>query len=111
VKIFQWIIGTIVTTAVLLSIAASDTSLYDKLFYCLTASLFIALWRALRGPTNFDRLLSFNASNLCVAAFCLTLAVALKKDIYIDIAIAWMLQNYLITLALTKYFEGRELDD
>jgi multicomponent Na+:H+ antiporter subunit F len=110
-KVFRWILGTIITIALLAAIAAYGTTMFDRLFYCFLAAILVALWRALRGPTNFDRLLAFNAANLVVTGFCTVLAIAFRKDIYIDIAIAWLLQNYLVTLALTKYFEGRQLDD
>jgi multicomponent Na+:H+ antiporter subunit F len=111
VKIFRWIVGTVITAALLAAIAAYGVTMFERLFWCLSVSLLAALWRAFRGPTNFDRLLAFNAGNIIVTGFCAILSIALKKDIYIDIAIAWLLQNYVITLALTKYLEGRELDD
>ena len=110
-KIFRWILGTVIISAVLADIAVYGAAMFDRIFYCLLVSILAALWRVFRGPSNFDRLLAFNAASLVVSGFCAILSVALKKDIYIDIAIAWLLQNYLITLALTKYFDGRDLDD
>ena len=110
-KNFRWISLMVIAAAVLAAIGVYGATMFDRLFYCLSFATLVALWRVFRGPENADRLLAFNAASAASSGFCVILSVALKKEIYIDIAIAWLLQNYLVTIALSKFFEGRELDD
>jgi multicomponent Na+:H+ antiporter subunit F len=45
-----------------------------------------------------------------VGFVCLS-AIVTGQDFYINLAIAWSLVNYIGTLALAKYLEGRRFDE
>ena len=110
-KIFRWLLGTIIPIAALAAILVYGGSMFEKWFYIFSLTTLTALWRLLNGPTKHDRLLAFNTAGTALLGFCAILSVALQNEIYIDIAIAWLLQTYFITFLLSKHFEGRKLND
>jgi len=42
---------------------------------------------------------------------CAILTISTGRSWYIDIGIAWALQSFISTLALSKYLEGRGFDE
>ncbi|MFC1699535.1 monovalent cation/H+ antiporter complex subunit F [Candidatus Omnitrophota bacterium] len=46
-----------------------------------------------------------------IVGLCAMLTIATQRSWYIDIGIAWALQSFISTLALSKYLEGRSFDD
>ena len=77
----------------------------------LLVTLALAIARALRGPTVFDRAL---AANSVVTGAVLLLAVfgfLTERPEFLDIAIVYALLNVIGTIAVLKYFRYGNLGD
>ena len=110
-KILTWIVGFVVIAAVLLWIFTSPFSFLMRCLYVLILCSLLCLYRILRGPTAADRAVSVDIMGTLIAGLCAILAVATGRSWYLDIGIAWALQSFIGTLALSKYLEGRHFDE
>ncbi|MBI2831332.1 MAG: pH regulation protein F [Chloroflexi bacterium] len=66
----------------------------------------VSLYRAALGPTVFDRVVA--AGWLGTNSLILLVLIGFiyrRIDMFIDIAIAYALLNFVVTIALVKYFE------
>jgi multicomponent Na+:H+ antiporter subunit F len=77
----------------------------------LVACIFMCLYRVGRGPTAPDRTVAIDILGTLVVGFCAIYSIITKKDLYMNIAISWSLLNFIGTLALAKYLEGRSFDE
>ena len=87
------------------------------LFVLMTITLLIAvyLYRVLRGPTVFDRVLGLNG--ISTKAIILLVVIgsvhqgvepgSTRVDMFVDIATGYALLNLVGSLAITKYLEER----
>ncbi|NQV04683.1 MAG: multiple resistance and pH regulation protein F, partial [Candidatus Omnitrophica bacterium] len=58
-----------------------------------------------------DRAVTIDMLGVLIVGFCAIMAISTGRSWYIDIAIAWVLQSFIATLALAKFLEGKSLDD
>ena len=72
---------------------------------------FLCLFRILRGPTAVDRAVAIDMLGILIVGFCAILSLPTGRDWYIDIGIAWALQSFIGIMALSKYLEGKDLDE
>lgn len=77
----------------------------------LAVSSFMILYRVARGPSASDRAVAIDILGVLVVGFVCLSAIVTGQDFYINLAIAWSLVNYIGTLALAKYLEGRRFDE
>jgi multicomponent Na+:H+ antiporter subunit F len=77
----------------------------------LAISCYMCLYRIGHGPTAPDRTVAIDILGTVVVGFVCLSAIILKKDFYINLAIAWALISYIGTLALAKHLEGRRFDE
>ena len=81
------------------------------LFYVLVmlaALLFIYLYRVLRGPTIFDRVLGLNGISTKAIILLIVIGVYFGRvDMFIDIATGYALLNLVGALAVAKYLEQK----
>lgn len=77
----------------------------------LTVSSFMCLYRIGHGPTAPDRSVAIDILGTVVVGFVCLSAITMRRDFYINLAIAWALVSYVGTLALSKHLEGRRFDD
>ncbi|HJN07860.1 MAG: monovalent cation/H+ antiporter complex subunit F [Pirellulaceae bacterium] len=80
------------------------------LFVLMTITLLIAvyLYRVLRGPTVFDRVLGLNG--ISTKAIILLVAIGTvyeRVDMFVDISTGYALLNLVGSLAIAKYLEER----
>ena len=74
----------------------------------LTIALLIAvyLYRVLRGPTVFDRMLGVNGISTKVILLLMVIGTASGRlEMFIDIALSYALLNLVGSLAIAKYLE------
>ncbi len=70
--------------------------------------MFAALYRMIGGPTIFDRIVSSNMIGTKTTALLLFIGVLFDNlSMFVDIAIAYTLLNFITTLAAAKYFLRR----
>jgi multicomponent Na+:H+ antiporter subunit F len=73
--------------------------------------MFMCLYRVGRGPTAPDRIVAIDIMGILMVGFCAIFSIITKKDLYMNIAISWALLNFIGTLSLAKYLEGRGFDE
>jgi multicomponent Na+:H+ antiporter subunit F len=71
----------------------------------LTIIIIIPFYRVIKGPTLFDRLLGAGAIGTKTLVLILLLGILFKRlDMFIDIALAYAILNFISTLIIAKYF-------
>lgn len=71
----------------------------------LTIIIIIPFYRVVKGPTVFDRLLGAGAIGTKTLVLILLLGFLFKRlEMFIDIAIAYAVLNFISTLIISKYF-------
>jgi len=82
-----------------------------RVAYILILGSVLCLYRLLRGPTSADRIVAVDILGILIVGLCAVFCVSTGRDWYIDIGIAWALQSFIGSLALSKYLEGRAFDE
>jgi len=70
---------------------------------------FLALLRAVKGPTTFDRVLAVNVFGTKTVVLLALLGYIGDRTGFLDIAVLYSLVNFLGTIALLKFVETRRL--
>ena len=70
----------------------------------------VYLYRVLRGPTIFDRVLGLNGISTKAIILFIIIGVYFERvDMFIDISTGYALLNVVGALAVAKYLEQKEL--
>jgi multicomponent Na+:H+ antiporter subunit F len=69
----------------------------------------LALVRALKGPTVYDRILSVNSFGTLTVVLIAVFGFLTDRPEFLDIAILYALINFIGTIAVTKYVKFRHL--
>ena len=69
----------------------------------------MCLFRIIRGPTHFDRLIGLNLLVFNITAIIATMAVHLDRYVYFDVALVYAILGYVSVIAISKYLTGKEL--
>jgi len=79
----------------------------------IAANAFICLYRMVKGPTMQDRLLTLSIVGSNVLAILVLLASIFSRTLYLDVAIMFVLVNFIVMILASRYLEtyGREVDD
>ncbi|NPA75716.1 MAG: cation:proton antiporter [Euryarchaeota archaeon] len=72
----------------------------------LMICIFLAIARAVAGPTLADRVVALDTINTLIVAIMIILSVVYSEVIYVDIAIVYALLSFVATLYMAKYIEG-----
>lgn len=121
-RTFKWALGSGILVAIvgLILIRPIPVFFYTDLphigfaaraLYILMLAACLCLYRVLRGPTAADRIVAIDILGILIVGLCAVLTVSTGRSWYIDIGIAWALQSFIASLALSKYLEGRSFDD
>ena len=74
----------------------------------LTVIIFIPLYRVLMGPTLYDRILGAGAIATKTMVLILVIGLVFNRlDMFIDIAMAYAILNFIGTIAIARYLETR----
>jgi len=77
--------------------------LFCGLFLC--AMMLISLYRAVFGPTVLDRLIGTNAIGSKTVVLLLIIGYLYGRvEMFVDIALAYALLNFIAVLAASRYF-------
>ena len=74
----------------------------------LLLTMALALIRAFKGPSVYDRMLSVNMFGTKTVLLIVTGGHALGWHSYVDIALMYALINFVGTLAVMRFFERRD---
>ena len=118
----RWLVGAGLLTAVVLLILVRPLpflfyhdlpylGFVSRAIYIILLACFLCLYRVFKGPTAADRIVAVDILGIMIVGFCAVLTVSTHRSWYIDIGIAWALQSFISTLALSKYMEGKGFDE
>ncbi len=85
----------------------------DILFlYCglyLALIMMLSLYRAVAGPTVLDRLIGVNAIGSKTVVLLILIGLVYQRvDMFVDIALAYAMLNFIAVLAASRYFQKRK---
>ncbi len=70
----------------------------------LTIIIFIPLYRVVRGPTIFDRMLGAGAIGTKTMVLILTIGMVYNRfDMFVDITLAYAILNFIGIIAIAKF--------
>ena len=75
----------------------------------LSLMMAISLYRAVFGPTILDRLIGVNAIGSKTTALLVLIGLIYHRvDMFIDIALAYAMLNFIAVLAASRFFQKRK---
>jgi multicomponent Na+:H+ antiporter subunit F len=81
--------------------------LYSGLF--LAILMVVSLYRAIFGPTVLDRLIGANAIGSKTAVLLILIGLIYHRvEMFVDIALAYAMLNFIAVLAASRYFQKRK---
>jgi len=81
--------------------------LYCSIFLALLMAL--SLYRAVFGPTVLDRLIGVNAIGSKTTVLLILIGLMYDRvDMFVDIALAYAMLNFIAVLAASRYFQKRK---
>jgi len=81
--------------------------LYSGLYLCLL--MFLSLYRAVAGPTVLDRLIGANAIGSKTTSLLILIGLMYHRvEMFVDIALAYAMLNFITVLAASRYFQKRK---
>jgi multicomponent Na+:H+ antiporter subunit F len=84
-----------------------DVFLYSGLYLCLL--MFLSLYRAVAGPTVLDRLIGANAIGSKTTSLLILIGLMYHRvEMFVDIALAYAMLNFITVLAASRYFQKRK---
>ena len=80
---------------------------YSGIFFSLI--MLLPLYRAIFGPTVLDRLIGVNAIGSKTTVLLILVGVIYGRvDMFVDIALAYALLNFIAVLAASRYFQKKK---
>jgi multicomponent Na+:H+ antiporter subunit F len=71
--------------------------------------MLLSLYRAVFGPTVLDRLIGANAIGSKTVVLLVLIGLLYERvDMFVDIALAYALLNFLAVVAASRYFQKRK---
>jgi multicomponent Na+:H+ antiporter subunit F len=71
--------------------------------------MFLSLYRAVVGPTILDRLIGVNAIGSKTTTLLILIGLMYHRvDMFVDIALAYAMLNFIAVLATSRYFQKRK---
>jgi len=81
--------------------------LYTGIYLCLV--MLLSLYRAVAGPTILDRLIGVNAIGSKTTVLLILIGLFYHRvDMFVDIALAYAMLNFITVLAASRYFQKRK---
>lgn len=122
IKMIRWFAGAVILTAVVARILLKPIpflfyhdlpliGVFGRGLYVIVLAALLCLYRVLRGPTAADRIVATDILGILIVGLCALLTITTGRSWYMDIGIAWALQSFITTLALSKFLEGRPFDE
>ena len=75
----------------------------------LSLLILISLYRAVAGPTVLDRLIGVNAIGSKTITLLILIGLIYQRvDMFVDIALAYAMLNFIAVLASARYFQKRK---
>ncbi len=73
---------------------------------CLLLFMFMPLYRVVKGPTVITRILGVNVIGTKTTVLIIIIGTIYNRvDMFVDIAIAYALLNFIVSLAASRFFQ------
>ena len=79
--------------------------MFEIVISVLLFSIFIILYRFLKGPTLSDRVIAFDVASILCVSLLVVLALYFKSSLYLDIALVLGLIGFLGSTLFGRYIE------
>lgn len=76
----------------------------------VTLAILLTLYRAIKGPTIYDRVLACNAIGTKTVVLLALIGFVYDRPHFLDLAVVYSLINFIATIAFLKYSEMGRLD-
>ncbi len=121
-KLFRWFAGTVILAGPVYFIITRPIpflfyhdlphiGFLGRALYIIILACVLCIWRVAMGPTSADRIVAIDILGIMIVGLCAILTISTHRSWYIDIGIAWVLQSFISTLALSKHLEGKGFDE
>ncbi|HSL99971.1 MAG TPA: monovalent cation/H+ antiporter complex subunit F [Candidatus Limnocylindria bacterium] len=78
----------------------------------LTVIIFLPLYRVVRGPTIFDRMLGAGAVGTKTMVLILAIGFLFDRlDMFVDISLAYAVLNFIGTIAIAKFLGTEKAEE
>ncbi len=84
--------------------------MFDIATIAVILAIMITLYRAIKGPTVYDRVLAANAIGTKAVVILVLIGFAYGRPHFLDLAVVYTLINFIATIAFLKYREAGRLD-
>lgn len=75
----------------------------------LSLLMLLTLYRAIAGPTVMDRLVGVNAMGSKTTTLLVLIGLLYHRvDMFVDIALAYSMLNFIAVLAVSRYFQKKK---
>ncbi len=75
----------------------------------LSILFILCLYRAYKGPSAADRVVSINVISTKVTIVIALIAAITGQDSFMDVAIIYAMMGFITTIAVSKYIEKKKL--
>ncbi|MGB2705860.1 MAG: cation:proton antiporter [Candidatus Omnitrophota bacterium] len=121
-KILKWFVGAVILISIITLVIVRPApflfypdlpylGFLGRVLYIIILACALCLYRVWKGPTGADRIVAVDILGIMIVGLCAVLTISTGRSWYIDIGIAWALQSFISTLALSKYLEGKGFDE
>jgi multicomponent Na+:H+ antiporter subunit F len=83
---------------------------FDIATIAVILAIMITLYRVIKGPTTYDRVLAANAIGTMAVVILVLIGFAYGRPHFLDLAVVYTLINFVATIAFLKYREMGRLD-
>jgi multicomponent Na+:H+ antiporter subunit F len=83
---------------------------FDIATIVVILAIMITLYRVIKGPTIYDRVLAANAIGTMAVVILVLIGFAYGRPHFLDLAVVYTLINFVATIAFLKYREMGRLD-
>jgi multicomponent Na+:H+ antiporter subunit F len=78
---------------------------FEAFIWVLLFTAFMALYRAVFGPTTFDKIVAVNVIGTKTVVVLVLIGFVYQRPYFFDIALLYALLNFIATIAISKYVE------
>jgi multicomponent Na+:H+ antiporter subunit F len=83
---------------------------FDIATIAVILAIMITLYRVIKGPTTYDRVLAANAIGTMAVVILVLIGFVYGRPHFLDLAVVYTLINFVATIAFLKYREMGRLD-
>jgi|Deesub1362A_J573_1020465.scaffolds.fasta_scaffold01625_6 multicomponent Na+:H+ antiporter subunit F len=78
---------------------------FDVFLYILLITLSLVIYRVVKGPTVFDRIVAINAIGTKTILLIVLISYVFERPSFLDIALLYAILNFLGSIVISVYIE------